>query len=96
METNEQYLNAGGYGFWCSKKCAAAKVAAGIPPIGGQSAKKQKAAADKALAEAAMVAASRQDQPDAWTPKATTTLIVASMASIALIVVIARLVKKRK
>jgi hypothetical protein len=91
----EQYSNALGYGFWCGKKCAQRKMAAGIPPLGaGRAAKTQEAANDAKLAQAALEA-QRAPQEQGMSPLALTGVIGASLLGIALMVVIIRRSKKK-
>ena len=91
----EQYSNALGYGFWCGKKCAQQKMAAGIPPLGsGRATKSQEAANDAKLAQAALEA-QRQPQEQRMSALALTGVIGASLLGIALMVVIIRRSKKK-
>ena len=90
----EQYSNALGYGFWCGKKCAQRKMAAGIPPLGsGRATKSQEAANDAKLAQAALEAQRAPQQ--GMSALALTGVIGASLLGIALMVVIIRRSKKK-
>ena len=91
----ENYSNAMGYGFWCGKKCAQRKMAAGIPPLGsGRATKSQEAQNDAVLAQAALEA-QRQPQEQGMSALALTGVIGASLLGIALMVVIIRRSKKK-
>jgi hypothetical protein len=89
----DNYSYAMGYGFWCGKKCAERKQAAGIPPLGARKAQKgQEAEADKILAQAALERV-RKEEEKGWSPLAVTGVVVGSLLGIALMVVI---IKKAK
>lgn len=88
----DAYSQALGYGFWCGKKCAERKIAAGIPPLGAKrAAKKGGADAEQTLAQAALEA--QRPNEGGWSPLATAGVAVASLVAIGLMVV---LIKKAK
>lgn len=90
----DMYSNYGGYGLFCGKNCAAAKKAAGIPPMGGgRLAKVDSAKAELMMAQAALEA---QRKPDAsWSPMAVAGVVAASLLGIALMVVVIKRAKKK-
>jgi len=90
----ESWDNALGYGFWCSKQCAATKMAAGIPPLGSKRATKGgEATGDIVLAQAALEK-QRKTEEGGWSPLAVAGVVGASLLGIALMVVIIKKAKK--
>ena len=94
----DTYSQALGYGFWCNKKCAQRKMAAGIPPLGARRATKaQEAASDVLLAQtAAQASASQQERrtKTSWSPLAVAGVVTAGLVGIALMVVIVKKAQK--
>lgn len=93
MENTRDWSNAGGYGFWCGKKCVEKKQAAGIPPLGARKARKQQEVENDAiLAQAALEKVRKVDEGSEWSPMAVAGVVGASFLGIAIMVLI---IKKR-
>lgn len=84
----EQYSNAGGYGLFCGKKCAAQKEAACVPYKRG----KMKGQIPLACQQRVAAAAAQNRGGE----RSKTGLIVGSLVGVALIVGIIVIVRKRK
>jgi hypothetical protein len=90
----ERYSNALGYGIFCGRKCAEAKIAAGIPPKGSKrETKSTEAQADLVLAQAALEAQRKSDE-NAWSPLAVAGVVGASLLALTIMVVVIRKTKK--
>tara|TARA_R110001592_G_scaffold321960_4_gene600677 strand:+ start:5911 stop:6192 length:282 start_codon:yes stop_codon:yes gene_type:complete len=90
-----KYSNADGYGFWCNQRCADAKKAQGIPPLGSaRAAKVFDAQGNLLLGEAASTSASQGDS--SWSATATAGVAIASLLTIGVIAVLIIKAKKRK
>jgi hypothetical protein len=90
----ENYSNAGGYGFWCGKKCVAAKQAAGIPPLGSSKAQKaQDSASDSILAQAALEQVRKEEKT--MGAGAIAGIIGASLLGLTLMIVVIRKTRKK-
>ena len=61
-EYYEDYSNAGGYGFWCGKKCVDKKRMAGKAPKFGKKHKSAYAEEQAAIASAKIAAAAEAEQ----------------------------------
>jgi len=87
---NVEYSNAYGYGWWCGKKCAQAKMDAGIPPKGGSDLAQNEA--DLLLAQAMLEAQRQEDK--SWTAMQTAGVVIVSLIGITLLVIVVKKVRK--
>lgn len=88
----ENWNNAGGYGFWCGKKCAEAKKEQGIAPLGSKrTSKSTSAQSDVILSQAAL----ESSRDTSWSSGATIAVIGASLIGIAIMVVIIKKATKK-
>ena len=93
---HSDYLNAGGYGFWCGKRCVEKKQAAGKRPIFG---KGNKAAFDQeqiAKEQAAAAALAQAQSGGSGGGGSSTGLIIAAVLGLAVIGGVIYFVRRKK